>query len=120
MESVTERNRRLSSRELLLIFIFWTLLAVLSSVNRILDPRGFGFRMSPTAPVAMAFIESWVWAAFTPLIFWLSSRFGPERSKWIVHVPLLILVGLVVAVIVHLALQFARFEIFEMTTRRGG
>src|SRR3954462_3454529 len=38
-------HEKLSARELALIFAFWTFLAILSSVNRLLDPRGFGFRM---------------------------------------------------------------------------
>jgi len=40
---------RLSPRELLLIFVFWTSLATLTAVNRLSDPRGLGFRLgSPT------------------------------------------------------------------------
>src|SRR5207237_1094471 len=50
--------RTLSWRELSLIFLFWTSLATVSSVNRLLDPRGFGFRMSPTAPIALPFSQS--------------------------------------------------------------
>src|SRR5438105_2902760 len=81
---------RLSGRELAIIFAFWTSLATLSAVNQLLDPRGYGLRlMSPAGPIAMAYIESWLWAAFTPVIFWLSSRFGFERSRLIARVPLL-------------------------------
>ena len=41
-------------------------------------------------PIAMAFIESWIWAALTPFVFWLSGRFSLERSRWVVHVPALL------------------------------
>ena len=50
---------RIGSRELLLIFAFWTFIATLSAVNRALDPRGFGFQLSsPAGPIALEYIES--------------------------------------------------------------
>ena len=111
---------RLTPRELFLIFLFWTSLATLSSVSRLLDPRGFGFRpISPAGPIALAYVESWIWAAFTPLIFWLSSRFNLEGSRWIVRAPLLIVIGLAISVVVFSLLAFARIEIFEVPTRRA-
>jgi len=55
---MTDRaTTRLSSRELLLIFLFWTFIATLSAVNRALDPRGFGFRLSsPAGPIVLEYI----------------------------------------------------------------
>jgi signal transduction histidine kinase len=112
-------GRGLTTRELLLIFGFWTSLATLTSVNRLLDPRGFGFRpMSPAGPIALAFIESWIWAAFTPLIFRLSGRFNLDRARWWVRVPLLVVVGIAIAVAVFFLLDFARDQIFEEAVRR--
>lgn len=100
---------RLTGRELLIIFAFWTFLATLSSVNRVLDPRGSGFRvMSPVGPIALEFIGSWTWAAVTPLVFWLSSRFTLERSRWMVRIPLLILIGVAVAIAVYAAVDVMR------------
>jgi two-component system, LytTR family, sensor kinase len=100
---------KLSSREMLFIFAFWTFLATLSSVNRILDPRGFGFRMiSPAGPIALEYIESWLWAAATPLVFWLSSRFTLERSTWMTRIPMLILIGIVMAIAVYAAIDVLR------------
>jgi sensor histidine kinase YesM len=100
--------RRLSGREIAIIFAFWTLLAVLSSVNWVLDPRGPGFRpIDPTGPIAVAFVESWTWAALTPLIFRLSSRFTLRSA------PLLIIIGIAIAIGVFLLLGFARAELFE-------
>jgi len=105
---------RLSRRELFLIFVFWTSLATLASVNRLLDPRGFGFRgISPVGPIALAFIESWIWAVLTPFVFWLSSRFSMERSRWVVHVPALLAIGIVISVIVYSGLAEAREQFFE-------
>ncbi|HKO55400.1 MAG TPA: histidine kinase, partial [Thermoanaerobaculia bacterium] len=111
--------RGITTRELLLIFGFWTFLATLTSVNRLLDPRGFGFRpMSPAGPIALAFIESWVWAAFTPLIFRLSSHFPLDRSRWYIRIPLLIVIGLAISVAVFFVLDIARDQIFEEVVRR--
>jgi two-component system LytT family sensor kinase len=117
----------LSTREIVLIFAFWTFLATLSAVNRLLDPRGFGFRMSsPAGPIALAFIESWLWAAFTPFILWLSSWSssrrdgGWARSPWI-RIPLLILLGIGVAIAVYALLDLARYLIIDpVPIRRGG
>jgi two-component system, LytTR family, sensor kinase len=103
----------LDRRELALIFAFWTVLATLESVNRMLDPRGFGFRlMSPAGPIALAFIESWLWAACTPFIFRLASRFTLGRA------PLLIAIGVVIAIGVYLAVTFVRVEMFPVPAGR--
>ncbi|MEA2336674.1 MAG: two-component system, LytTR family, sensor kinase [Thermoanaerobaculia bacterium] len=103
---------RLSSRELLLIFAFWTFIATLSAVNRALDPRGFGFQLSsPVGPIALEYIESWIWALITPIVFLLTQRFPIERR----HLPrlgILLLIGIVIAIAVDLAMDFARIEVF--------
>ena len=101
-------HRPLSARELALIFTFWTFLAVLSSVNWLLDPRGPGFRpVNPAGPVTLAFVECWTWAALTPLIFALSSRLTLTR------VVLLVLLGIAISIGVFLLLAFVRFEFLE-------
>src|SRR5215212_6366345 len=98
---MSDREERLSGRELALIFLFWTFLATLSAVNRLIDPRGFGFRgISPAGPIALAFIESWTWALMTPLVFWLTQRTRLASSLWI-RIPLLILLGFVIAIGVY-------------------
>ncbi len=118
---VSERTPwRLGASELLLIFAFWTFVATLSSVNRILDPRGFGFRLSsPAAPVALELIESWIWAAVTPLIFWLSDRFMIERSNWIRRLPLLLVIGFGIAISLNLVLEIVRLQIIPRPPRFG-
>jgi len=111
---MTTTRWRLSRRELFLIFVFWTSLAILASANRLLDPRGFGFRgISPAVPIALAFIESWTWAALTPFVFWLSNRFSLERSRWMIHVPALLAIGVTISVAVYSGLAEAREEFFE-------
>jgi two-component system LytT family sensor kinase len=123
MTATTDRKFTLSAREITLIFAFWTFLATLSAVNRLLDPRGFGFRpMSPAGPIALAYIEAWIWAAFTPFILWLSSWSSSRaRSPW-VRVPLLLLLGVAVAIVVYTLLDVARFIVIDppVVGRRGG
>jgi two-component system, LytTR family, sensor kinase len=110
---------RISRRELFLIFVFWTSLAALSSANRLLDPRGFGFRgISPVGPIALAFVESWFWAALTPLVFWLSSRFTIERSRWLRNVGILLLIGVAISIVVYYVLAVTRGQFFDATLVR--
>lgn len=116
---MTATLRRLSRRELFLIFVFWTSLATLASVNRLLDPRGFGYRgISPVGPIALAFIESWIWAVLTPFVFWLSTRFSIERSRWVVHIPVLLAIGVVIAILVYGVLAETREQFFEQVASR--
>ena len=118
---MNERETHLGVNELLLIFAFWTFIATLSSVNRLLDPRGFGFRLgSPGGSIAMEYIESWIWAAVTPLVFWLSVRFAVERSNWPVRVPLLLVAGLGIAIAVDLVVDLVRLQIISLPPRRFG
>lgn len=115
---MSDREDRLSGRELALIFLFWTFLATLSAVNRLIDPRGFGFRgiSSPAGPIALAFIESWTWALMTPLVFWLTQRKRLAPSLWI-RILLLILLGFAIAIGVYVIVDFARTLLIP--TRRG-
>jgi len=103
---------RIGSRELLLIFAFWTFIATLSAVNRALDPRGFGFQLSsPAGPIALEYVESWIWAVITPGVFLLTQRFPVERSRWLARVGALLLIGIVIAIAVDLIMDIARIEI---------
>lgn len=103
----------LNRREVAIIFAFWTLLAVLSSANWLIDPRGPAFRpIDPSGPIVVAFVESWLWAALTPLIFRLSSRLNMGRAT------LLIAIGFVISIGVFLVIAYARQEAFESIRRR--
>lgn len=121
--SMTRERFALSGRELGLIFLFWTSLAALSTVNRLLGMRDFGMGrvISPAGPIALAFIEAWTWALFTPLIFWLSSASHRVRSQ-VARVGALILAGIAIAIAVYVLLDFARSIIITVPVgrRRGG
>ena len=110
---------QLSRIELLLIFAFWTFLALLTAANRVLDPRGPGFQPGlPSGPVALAFTEFYLWALLTPLIFWLSSRFSIERSNRVARILLFVGVGVIVAVFVDVLVDFFRTYVFPIPRRR--
>ena len=117
--SLRERTG-ISGRELLLIVGFWTFIATLSAMNRALDPRGFGFRLSsPAGSIALEYIESWTWALVTPIVFTLTRRFPLERPRWLRRIAVLLVIGLAIAIGVDLIMDFARVEVFaSIPTRR--
>ena len=109
---------RLTTREVLLIFAFWTGIAAISAINRVLDAPGFLRVVSPAGPVTLAFVEAWIWAALTPLIFHLSSRFSIERSRWWVRIAVMIAIALLLSVVVYLIIDVARDALIQMPPRR--
>jgi signal transduction histidine kinase len=111
-------STRLTPREHLLIFAFWTALATVSAVNRVLDAPGFIRVVSPAGPVILAFIEAWIWAGATPFIFRLSSRFPLERKSWWVRLPLLILTAVAVSILIYLLIDTARDLIIDIARPR--
>lgn len=121
MSSPSDARWSLSRRELTLIFLFWTALATLSAVSRLLDTRDANFTrmISPAGPIALAYVEAWIWAAFTPLIFWLSSQTALARSRW-VKIPLLILAGIAISIAVFVLLNYARGLVMPVPVRRRG
>ena len=122
MPQIFRRPRRrwpLTRRELLPSCV-WTSLAILSVANRLLDPRGPGLKFgAPTAPIALAFIESWMWALLTPLIFWLSSRYSVVRTNWFVPLVVCLIGGVIIAAFADAVLDFARLSLLRRPSRRG-
>jgi two-component system LytT family sensor kinase len=105
--------------DLLLIFGFWTFMALLTSANSLIDPRARGLTpISPSAPVALAFIEAYVWAVITPLVFWLANRFQLERAQWLPRAALLFVVGMTISISVDVLVGMLRFEVFYVATGR--
>jgi two-component system LytT family sensor kinase len=99
--------------DLLMIFAFWTFIALLTSANALLDPRGRGLQaVLPSAPVALAFIESYFWALLTPLVFWLASRYSIERAHWFSRLSLFFVLGMLISIAVDVITGFLRFEVF--------
>jgi two-component sensor histidine kinase len=108
---------RLTTRELTLIFAFWTGLAVISAVNRLLDAPGFIRVWSPAGPIVLSFVEAWIWAAFTPFIFGLSGRFKLERRWWI-QILLLMAIGVALAILIYLMIDVARDLLIDIPRPR--
>jgi two-component system, LytTR family, sensor kinase len=110
---------QLSRREVALIFAFWTSLAALSVLNRLYDPRGEGLRViTRTGPLVLPFLEAWLWAGLTPLIFRISSRSSAAMAR-VAGIALLVLAGLAIAFFVDVTLDLVR-EVFFPLRRRGG
>ena len=113
----------LQRTELLLIFAFWTVLAVLTAASRLLDPRGPAFQQQPSmGPVTLAFAEYYLWAVLTVPIFWLASRVSLEpRGNRFNRLLLFLAVGVITAMFVDVALHFMRDALFDfpMQRRRG-
>jgi two-component sensor histidine kinase len=104
--------------DFLLILAFWTFIAVLTTVNGLIDPRGRGLQpVLPLAPVAIAFIESYLWAILTPLVFWLVSRYGGERSPRASQFALFLVAGLAIAILVDQVVGFFRFQVLFIPRR---
>jgi len=105
--------------DLLLIFGFWTLIALLTAANALLDPRGRSPLSAVTgAPFALAFTSSYLWALLTPLIFWMVSRYSLERSNWVWRVLMFFLVGIGVAIFVDVSVGWLRLNVLHILPRR--
>jgi sensor histidine kinase YesM len=98
--------------DLLFIFGFWTFIALLTSANTLVDP------MLPAAPVALTFIESYLWAVVTPLVFSLTSYYPLERGHILPRIALFFVVGMLVAVAMDVLTGFLRFDVFQVVRGR--
>jgi signal transduction histidine kinase len=109
----------LRRNDILMILAFWAFIAVLTAVNALIDPRGRGLQpVWPSAPIALAFIESALWAAVTPFVFWLVGRYGIERTNRVARIALFLGVGLVLAIVVDQIVGFFRFEVLFIPRRQ--
>jgi signal transduction histidine kinase len=104
--------------DLLFILGFWTFIALLTSANTLVDPGGRNFPVMPTAPVAVAFIESYVWAVLTPLVFAMTSHYPLERGHLLPRIALFFVVGMLIAVGVDVVTGFMRFDVFHLARGR--
>jgi len=110
----------LQRTELLLIFAFWTVLAVLTAASRLLDPRGPVFQQPfpSSTPITLAFAEYYLWAVLTVPIFWMASRVSLEpRGDRFGRVLLFLGVGVLTAMFVDVATHFMRDAMFDFPVR---
>jgi signal transduction histidine kinase len=98
---------------------FWALLAALTVINRLADPRGPGVSLLPPSdPVLLVLFESALWTGLTPLVFRVASRFSLRGGGWLWRAPLLLLAALALAAFAHLAVEVFRVEVLEFPVRR--
>ena len=114
------RGFPLQRTELLLIFAFWTVLAILTAASRLLDPRGPALQQPfpPAMPITLAFAESYLWALLTVLIFWMATRVSLEpRGNRFGRVLLFLGLGVITAMFVDVATHFMRDALFDFPVR---
>jgi two-component system LytT family sensor kinase len=103
----------LSRAELLGIFAFWTLLAVMTAANRLGDERELAFNPVPrSVPIALAFQQMYLWALLTPLVFWLAQRFSVDKSTAPRRILVLLVFGILIAAFVD-QINFFLVRLFE-------
>lgn len=96
-------------------------MAVLTSANRLLDPRHLGFQLtSDSAPLIIAAVTSYTWALLTPFIFWLSSRFLAEHRHRVTGAVILVFVGFLIAIALGVAGEAMRAAAFPFPRGRAG
>ena len=106
----------LSPTELLLILGFWTLIAVMTAANSLIEPNHGPWRpLVPYAYVLVDFANAYMWAAVTPIIIWFASRFAIERTGWPTRV-MFVVTGLVLAIVIDLATSLVRQHLFYSPT----
>jgi len=106
----------LRGREVALIAVFWTFLAVLMTANRLTDPRTPD-TVPPAGPVLLTLFEAYLWAVLTPLIFALAGRFSLSRRQWAWRLPLLLGAGVLFALLVTLTTSLLRNEVLALPHR---
>ncbi|MFT3905673.1 MAG: sensor histidine kinase [Steroidobacteraceae bacterium] len=112
---------RISRFELLLIFGFWALIGVLSSVNTTLNPliiaSAPAYRLPP---IIGGLVECLVWALLTPLIFHMTRRYSLDHPRWLLRLAAFILIGIVVALCVYQLMAYIRGSSREFFTWLNG
>jgi two-component system LytT family sensor kinase len=87
-------------------------MALLTAANSMMEPRGRGLQpLLPAAPIALAFVQCYLWAMVTPFVFWLCSRYPLERTNWARRLGLYGVIAVVVSNVVSVIIDYMRFEV---------
>jgi len=109
----------LSRGEYVLILLFWTFYAGLAAAGALLDPRGrFSQSSLQLGQVVFPIVQAYLWAALTPLIFWLVARVGMAQHPQARRVLLLLAAGVATALLVDVVLAYFRFELLPPPSPR--
>ncbi len=105
--------------EVLVIWLFWTFLAVLVTTGRLLDPR-WADRGAALLQrqVLYIFSDYYTWALLTPGIFWLSRKLAFDRPRWQGRLVLHLLIGLGVALAMEVWSDYLYFYVYQLARRR--
>jgi signal transduction histidine kinase len=96
-----------------LILAFWTVMAALTAAGQVLHP--LSSRLTPVVPAAaviVAFANSYLWAAITPIVFRLSRRYPIEHANWHVRAIGFLALGAVLGGTVEVITSYLRFGVF--------
>ena len=101
---------RVTSRQWLLIFAFWTFMGLLESSKAYVQSELRGGRN--TMPMALLGNMPWwyFWALATPLIFWLARKLPLDKRRGLAWLPVYILIGIVLTVVHNLAVGWLYFH----------
>jgi two-component system, LytTR family, sensor kinase len=99
----------------LIVLAAATFIALIYSARNLISTVSIGRPIDWVRLVGFEFMYWYVWAAFTPLIIWLASRFQLERGNWRRVALSLLLLGLLIApaqaaleTAIAFAIEFAR------------
>ncbi|MBC7790521.1 MAG: histidine kinase [Anaerolineae bacterium] len=89
-------------------------MALVTAANRPPDPRGAGLLAAPgTTSIALALIQSYVWALLTIPIFILASRYSVDRSNRVSRILMYVLLGVLIAFFVDQLMHFLQTQVFD-------
>lgn len=87
--------------ELLSIWGFWAIIAILMCASTLLNPGAFpGTRHNLWPPLLGSTVEAAVWATITPLIFRITARYTLDHPRWLLRLAIMILGGAVLSIAV--------------------
>ncbi|MGC3982460.1 MAG: histidine kinase [Steroidobacteraceae bacterium] len=97
--------------EWLSIAIFWSFIAALTFINAMInDANTTAYRLPAAAPLIAAIVDSLIWGAITPVVFYLTSRYHLDHPKWPVSLIVLIISGIFLSMLVARFMAYVRFE----------
>ena len=84
-------------RAWLAVWAGWTALALFFAVSTSLTYRSTGRPANWTLTIERSLTEWWLWAALTPLVFWLARRFPLYGARRVRHAAIHVVAGIVIA-----------------------
>ncbi|MGC3982887.1 MAG: histidine kinase [Steroidobacteraceae bacterium] len=107
-------STQLQRMELLFIWGFWALIAMLMSMSTLLNPASFPRGSSSVGlwpPLLASIVESALWAILTPFIFRLAKRLTLDHPQWLLRLIIMVAIGALMAEAMYQFMgQFRRAE----------